>query len=154
MERRRRRAQLTPLSGELKAEAEWAPADPVAEQRRQERPRRRRRKRQPPATRRALILFGLRRLALILLFSGGSVALVAALIVWRGSSHPAQVFLLAYYFAGAAIGAVAVLGGTGMNTHWYWQERADREQTFNMSFAYALIGGVLFAFGLALDSLL
>jgi len=59
---RRRRARLTPLSGELKAMVEWQPPDPT----KQEKPGRRRRAKRLPTTRRGVILHGLARLAVLL----------------------------------------------------------------------------------------
>ncbi|HZE29282.1 MAG TPA: hypothetical protein VE055_04245 [Gaiellaceae bacterium] len=55
---RRRRARLTPLSGELKAMVEWQPPDPTKQEKRW----RRRRERREPTMRRGMILRGLARL--------------------------------------------------------------------------------------------
>ena len=136
------------MSGELKASVEWAPVDPVAQK-----PKRRRKRRTPPATRRGAILFGLRRLGLILLGLGGAVAFAAALVIWLGGGSAARVFPLAFYLAGALLGAVAVLGGTGTSSPVYW-ERQSREQAFNSSFVFAGLALLLIAVGFLLDYLL
>ena len=138
------------MSGELKATSEWAPVDPVAAK-----PPRRRKRRTPPATRSAAILYGLRRLALVLAGSAGAVALVAEIVVWRSGGSTAHVFPLAYYFAGARVGALAVLGGTGVGgSYRYSGGRANRDVAFNTSFFFAALAAFLFGLGLALDYLL
>jgi hypothetical protein len=136
------------MSGELKASVEWAPVDPVAEK-----PKRRRKRRAPPTTRRGAILFGLRRLGLVLLGLGGAVAVAAALVVWLGGGPAARIFPLAFYLAGALLGAVAILGGTGTSSPVYW-ERPSREQAFKSSFLYAGLALLLIAVGFLLDYLL
>jgi hypothetical protein len=136
------------MSGELKASVEWAPVDPVAQK-----PKRRRKRRTPPTTRRGAILFGLRRLGLVLSWLGGAVALAAALVVWLGGGPTGRVFPLAFYLAGALLGVVAVLGGTGTSSPVYW-ERPSREQAFNSSFVYAGLALLLIAVGFLLDYLL
>ncbi|MDX6508122.1 MAG: hypothetical protein QOG06_2766 [Gaiellaceae bacterium] len=137
------------MSGELRAEAEWAPTDPV-----QAKPKRRRQRRPPPATHRGVILHGLRRLVLVLIGSAGAVAGIAEIVVWRGGGSPAHVFPLAYYFAGAGVGALAVLGGTGVGGTYRHSGRSNREVAFNTSFFFAFLATFLFGVGLTLDYLL
>jgi hypothetical protein len=154
MERRRRR--LTPLSGELKEMVEWQPPDPT----KVEKPPRRRRERRAPTTRRAMILQGLVRLALLL---GGSVGLVV-LIAWLVTRHSGQplghALPTAFYIAGAAVGALAVLGGTGVGRSYRYsggygaELSTPRQRAVNSSAFLGLLAVFLFGLGLALDYLL
>jgi hypothetical protein len=137
------------MSGELKADVAWAPTDPV-----KQKPRRRHKRRTPPATRGAAILYGLRRLAFVLVGTGGAVALVAGIVVWRGGGSAAHVFPLAYYFAGAGVGALAVLGGTGVGSAYRYSGRTSRDVAFGTSFFLACLAIFLFGLGMALDYLL
>jgi hypothetical protein len=150
MEERRRRTNLTPLSGELREMVEWTPSDPT-----KERPAPRRRKeRRLPTTRRGMILRGLVRLGVILLAAGGGVALVGGLIVWRGGGSAAHVLPLAYYFAAAGVGALAVLTGTGTGRSYrYSGGQATRETAFRSSFFLGFIAVFLFALGVLIDYL-
>ena len=151
MEGGRRRRQLTPLSGELRAQAEWRPVDPVAEQR--GRKRRRRRERRRPETTLGMLLFGLRR---FVLFGGGlagAVAGIAALIVWLTGSSATRVFPLAFYVGGAFFGALAFFGGTGTYSRYYWSQ-TEKERAFNLSFVYICFALLLIGIGVALETLL
>ncbi len=144
---RHRRHGLTPLSGELKAPADWTPPGPVAERYVQ------RKEKRPPTTRRDVLLHGLRRFVLISAGLGGGIALIAVLILWLGDASASRVFPLAFYLGGAMFGAAAVLGGTGVYEAEYW-DRAEREQAFNMSFVYGAFGVALIGVGVLLDSVL
>lgn len=136
------------MSGELKATAEWTPVDPVAKK------PKRRKERRAPATRGAAIFHGLRRLALIFLGAAGVVALVAEIVVWRGGGPAAHVFPLAYYFAAAGVGALAVLGGTGVGGSYRYSGQGNRAVAVNSSFLLACLAIFLFGLGIALDYLL
>jgi hypothetical protein len=141
------------MSGELKAMVEWAPADPVAAQKTRTR-RWRRRERTPPTTRGAKLLYGLRRLVVVLAVVLGAVALVAWLIAWLRGSELRHVLPLAYYFAGAGLGAAAFLGGMGTYQPEYWRERTDRERAFSSSVELGLLALVVFGCGVLLEILL
>jgi hypothetical protein len=141
----RRRRQLTPLSGELRTE-EWAPP-PV------EKPRRERKSKPVPTTRAEMILFGLRRFALIALGVVGATLLVGLAVVWSSDSTAARALPRTFYFAGAALAAVAFLGGTGMYYPWY-RSRSEQEFAVNASFVYGLVAVILVGIGVALEILL
>jgi hypothetical protein len=153
---RRRKSQLTPMSGEVKAAAEWRPADPVKEAK----PRRRRKERRAPATRGAAILHGLKRLALLLTAVAGAVVLVAWLVASHWNRSFSHVLPLAFYFAGAGVGAFAVLGGTGVGRSYRYTggygagAGIRREVAVNTSFFFACLALFLFGAGIALDYLL
>jgi hypothetical protein len=152
---RRRRARLTPLSGELKAMVDWQPPDPT----KQEKPGRRRRERHAPTTRRGVVLLGLVRLALLL----AGVCAVVALIAWLVARHShgsfEHVLPTVFYFSAAAVGALAVLGGTGVGRSYRYSGGygADagmpRQTAVNTSFFFGLLAAFLFGLGLALDYL-
>ncbi|HSS80769.1 MAG TPA: hypothetical protein VLK24_06190 [Gaiellaceae bacterium] len=153
MERRRRR--LTPLSGELKAMVEWQPPDPT----KVEKPPRRRRERRAPTTRREMILRGLLRLALLLAGVVGAVVLVNWLVAWHWNRSFEQDLPTAFYLAGAGVGALAVLGGTGMGRAYRyggygWDTATPRQTAVNTSFFFGLLAVFLFGVGLALDYVL
>jgi hypothetical protein len=156
MERRRRRERLTPMSGELQEMFDYLPPDPTVV----EKPPRRRRERHAPTTRRGVILHGLLRLALLLAGVVGAVTLVA----WLVASHWDRSFQrdlpTAFYVAGAAVGVLAVLGGTGVGRSYrsYSSYGPDasvpRQHAVNSSVFFALLAAFLFGLGLALDYLL
>jgi hypothetical protein len=149
---RRRRARLTPLSGELKAMVEWQPPDPT----KQEKPGRRRRAKRLPTTRRGVILHGLARLAVLLAGLSGAVALIAWLVARHGHRSFEHLLPTAFYVAAAGVGVVAVLGGTGAGRAYryggYGGDVATPRQTaVNTSFFFGLLAVFLFGVGLALD---
>ena len=156
MERRRRRQRLTPLSGELKEMFDYQPPDPT----KVEKPRRRRRERRVPTTRRAVILHGLLRLALLLVGSAGSVVLIGWLVASRSGRPIGDVLPTVFYIGGAALGALAVLGGTGVGRSYRysggygWEAGVPRERAVNTSAFFGLLAVFLFGLGLALDYLL
>ena len=155
-EERRRRARLTPLSGELKEMVEWQPPDPT----KQEKPRRRRREKRAPTTRREMILRGLLRLALLLAAVTGAVTLIAWLVASHWNRSFEQILPTVFYFAGAGVGVVAVLGGTGMGRSYRygggygWDASTPRQTAVNTSFFFGLLAAFLFGLGIALDYLL
>jgi anti-sigma factor RsiW len=156
MERRRRRERLTPMSGELQEMYDYRPPDPTEV----EKPKRRRRERRAPTTRGAVILHGLARLALLLGGSVGAVVLVAWLVARHSDSPLGDVLPTAFYFAGAGVGVLAVLGGTGVGRSYrsYGAYGPDasvlRRRAVNSSLFFGLLGLFLFGLGLALDYLL
>ena len=125
-----------------------------------EKPRRRRRERRAPATRQAVIIHGLARLALLLVGSAGSVALIGWLVASRSGRPIGDVLPTAFYIAGAALGALAVLGGTGVGRSYRysggygWEAGVPRERAVNTSAFFGLLAVFLFGLGLALDYLL
>jgi hypothetical protein len=66
----------------------------------------------------------------------------------------------AFYIAGAAVGALAVLGGTGIGRSYRygsgygWDTGAPRQSAVNMSFFFGMLALFLFGLGIALDYLL
>ena len=104
-EERRRRARLTPLSGELKEMVEWQPPDPT----KQEKPRRRRREKRAPTTRREMILRGLAAARRAARRRCGAVVLIAWLVARHGNRR-SGILPTAFYFAAAGVGTLAVLG--------------------------------------------
>jgi hypothetical protein len=148
----RRKQDLTPMSGELNAPADWVPPGPVAEEHRikKEKPL--------PRTRRQVVLGGLRRVVIILALLVGLIALVGLLLVEFKGTKPARAFPLAFYLGGALIAGGGVLGATsGPSRNWRpvgGFDRAEREHAFNMSFVYGFFGVALIGVGVLLDSLL
>jgi hypothetical protein len=154
MEERRRKAQLTPLSGELKAMVEFEPHDPAVDAR-----RRVRTKKRPPATRREVIRRGLLRLAVVLVAVGGGVALIGWLVARHSDRPLAHVLPLAYYIAAACFGFFAVVGGTSGGRSFRVSggggyDGAQRASAVNTSMVLAGLAIFLFGLGLALDYVL
>jgi hypothetical protein len=155
MERRRRRERLTPMSGELQEMFDYQPPDPT----KVDKPRRRR-ERRAPTTRRAVILHGLLRLALLLVGTAGSVVLIGWLVARHSDRPIGDVLPTAFYIAGAAVGALAVLGGTGVGRSYRysgghgWEAGVPRERAVNTSAFFGLLAVFLFGLGLGLDYVL
>jgi len=152
---RRRRARLTPLSGELKAMVDWQPPDPT----KQDKPPRRRRDRRLPTTRRGVLLRGLARLAVLLVGVSGTVVLIAWLVARHWNRSFEHVLPTTFYFAAATVGIVAVLSGTGSGRAYRYagygaEVGASRQVAVNTSFFFGLLAVFLFGVGLALDYLL
>ena len=152
---RRRRARLTPLSGELKAMVDWQPPDPT----KQEKPGRRRKEHRAPTTRRGVLLRGLARLAVLLVGVSGTVVLIAWLVARHWNRSFEHVLPTTFYFSAAGVGVVAVLGGTGMGRSYRsWGGYAadvntPRQTAVNTSFFFGMLAAFLFGLGLALDYL-
>jgi hypothetical protein len=150
-EERRRKQDLTPMSGELNAPADWVPPGPVAAEHRikKEKPL--------PRTRRQVVLAGIRRIVIILALLVGLIALVGLLLVEFKGMKPARAFPLAFYLGGALIAAGGVLGATtgpmyGMPVAGI--SRSEHEHAVNWSFVYGFFGVTLIAVGVLLDSVL
>jgi hypothetical protein len=156
MEERRRRERLTPLSGELKEMFDYQPPDPT----KVEKPPRRRRERHAPTTRRGVILNGLLRLTLLLGAVAGAVVLIDWLVARHWDKSFEQTLPTAFYFAGAAVGVLALLGGTGVGRSYRYgagygpQPNVPRQTAVNTSFFLGGLAAFLFGLGLALDYLL
>ena len=97
------------MSGELRANEEWVPAEPepVPEW------RHRRKERQPPTTWTEALVQGLARFVAVVAGVTAAIVLVALLFVWLNNSNPRTAFPRAFYMGGALFTAVAVLGGPG-----------------------------------------
>ena len=133
---------------------EWQPPDPT----KQEKPPRRRRERRLPTTRRGVMLRGLARLAVLLVGVSGTVALIAWLVARHGHRSFEHALPTTFYFAAAAVGVVAVLGGSGAGRSYrYGGYGADvttsRQTAVNTSFFFGLLALFLFGLGIALDYL-
>jgi hypothetical protein len=154
MEERRERKRLSPMSGELQAMVDYQRHDPAEDDRQRRHP-----KKPPPATRGAVILHGLGRLALILVALGGGVALIAWIVADRSDKPLSDVLPTAFYFAAAAVGVFAVLGGTsgGWNIRASGgggYDRAQRAAAVNTSAVLACLAIIMFALALLLDYML
>ena len=155
MAERRRRGRLTPLSGELKQMVEYEPPDPT----KPEKPPRRRREKRAPTTRSGMILHGLVRLVLLLAGTVGAVLLVAWLVASHWNRSFEHILTATFYFAAAAVGVLAVLGGTGGGRVAYRyggfgsDVGASRQSAVNLSFFLGLLAAFLFGVGIVLDLL-
>jgi hypothetical protein len=107
-----------------------------------------------------VILQGLVRLALLLGGSTGAVVLIGWLVARHSGSPLGDVLPTAFYVAGAGVGVLAVLGGTGVGRSYrsYGAYGPDasvpRQRAVNSSVFFALLAFFLFGLGLALDYLL
>jgi hypothetical protein len=151
----RGRRRLTPLSGELKEMVEWQPPDPA----KVEKPPRRRPERRAPTTRGEVVRRGLVRLALLLAVVVGAVLLVDWLVAWHWGRSFEHDLPLAFYFAAAGVGTLAVLGGTRAGRAYRyggyaWDVSTPRQTAVNTSFFLGLLAVFLFGVGLALDYLI
>ena len=139
------------MSGELKAQEDWAVVTPEAERR----PRRKRQRKPLPATRRGLILHGLLRFLAIGAALAGGVVLIALGVVWLRGGSASRVIPLAFFVAAALLGAAALPGGMGTREprgYWqYWQQRSEREAAFSRSFVYGSFALLMFAIAAVLD---
>ena len=144
------------MSGELQSMYDYEPPDPT----KVEKPRRRRRERRVPTTRGAMILHGLARLAVVLGGSVGAVVLIGWLVARHSGSPLGDVLPTAFYIAGAGVGVLALLGGTGVGRSYrsYGAYGPDasvpRQRAVNSSVFFGLLALFLFGLGLALDYLL
>jgi hypothetical protein len=150
MEGGRRRARLTPMSGELRATEDWAYVEPA-----DAKPEKRRKQEQLPQTTVGVLADGLRRFAVYGSVLVAAVTLGAYLVARLTGRHFAHVLTLAYYFTGAAFGAIAFLTTTGAGrTRSYSRTRSERELAFNQSFVLICFAALMVAIGVALELLL
>jgi hypothetical protein len=77
MEDRRRRARLTPMSGELRATEDWARVEPI-----DAKPKKERKRKPTPETTVGMLLYGLRRFVLYGAAFSAAVAGGAYLVSW------------------------------------------------------------------------
>jgi hypothetical protein len=88
------------------------------------------------------------------------VALIGWLVARHSGRPIGEVLPTAFYIAGAAVGALAVLGGTGVGRSYRysggygWEAGVPRERAVNTSAFFGLLAAFLFGLGLALDYLL
>jgi uncharacterized membrane protein YidH (DUF202 family) len=151
MEERKPR-KLTPMSGELKAQADWVSTAEIPEQRPA------REEKSPPVTRRQILIAGLRRSAIILVILFTLVAALALLLMRFGDMDASRAFPLAFFVGGAFI----TLGGflaatTGPSYDWMPERGVDQERRqigINNSLVYGSFGIVLIVVGVVLDTLL
>jgi NaMN:DMB phosphoribosyltransferase len=107
-----------------------------------------------------MIARGLERLVVLLAGVTGVVAAIAWLVARHWNRSFEHVLPTTCYFAAAAVGALAVLGGTGVGRSYrysggYGAEVGTARQTaVNTSSFFGLLALFLFGLGLALDYLL
>ena len=139
------------MSGELRAEADWAPtAQEAGRPSRPDKP--------PPVTRREVLIAGLRRIAIILVVLLALVTGLALLLMSLGDMNASRAFTLAFLVGGAFIAVAGFLMGT-TGPAWdvmpgYGYDYEDREVGINRSFVYGSFGVVLVLIGIALDAFL
>jgi hypothetical protein len=141
----RRPRQLTPMSGELKAEADWAVPEPVPEK------RRRRKEKKLPVTRGQVLLAGLKRIVIVLAILVALIAGVALLLVRFADMEASRAFPLAFFLGGAFIALGGFLGAT-TGPSWDYYELDDREYWLNNSIVYGAFGVALIVVGAVLDA--
>ena len=148
----RRPRQLTPMSGELKAPADWIPPGPVPEARRP------RKEKMPPVTRGQVLLAGLKRIVIVLVILVALVAAAALLLVQFSDMEASRAFPLAFFAGGAFIALGGFLGATtGPSMDWMPEggyDFADRQHGLNSSLVYGAFGVALIAVGAVLDAYL
>ena len=147
---RPRRKNLTPMSGELKAQEDWSPTGPVAE------PRRARKKKALPVTPGQVLWVGLKRTALILLILVDLVAAAALVLVHFAGMEPKRALTLAFFLGGSAIALGGFLGATtGPSADWMpirGYDAEDKRQGMNSSVIYGVFGVLLILVGAVLDA--
>lgn len=147
----RRPRPLTPMSGELKVSADWAPPGPIV----QERPRR---EKKLPVTRRQVLLAGITRSLIVLTVLSALIAGAGLLTVHFSDMETSRAFPLAFFGGGALITLGGFLGATtGPSTDWMPEggyDYEDREHGFNNSVVYGAFGIALIAVGAVLDAYL
>ena len=140
------------MSGELRSDEGWAPADPV-ERRRLRRPHK---AKTPPVTRGQVLVAGLKRIAIVLVVLSVLIVGVALLIVHFFDIEPARAFPLAFFAGGALIGLGGFFSGTsGPSQEWMPEggyDYEDRQRGVNASLVYGAFGLALIAIGAVLDA--
>jgi hypothetical protein len=136
------RRSLTPFESELRfSEDSLEAGRPTLLDRWQ-----RRRSRKAPTTLRGAIAQGFLRLGVAVGLASGLAGLID---LWLGRGAA-----LGFYVVGAAVLAVAVGTSAGMGGRFgAYYLIGDRERRVNLSFAYALAGGIVIAIGVAIEAL-
>lgn len=152
MEREPRRPrQLTPMSGELKAQEDWVPTSPAPEKR-----RRWRKEKKPPVSAGQVLLAGLKRIVIVLVILVGLVTGAALLLVHYADMEASRAFPLAFYGGGALIAMSGFLGSTtGPSLDWMpvtGYDAADRARGVSNSFIYGAFGVALILLGAVFDA--
>ena len=144
----RRRRSLTPLSGELRSESTWTPAEPDEKVRR-------RKEKEVPSTRGRVLIAGLRRSVIALLVLSALVCGAALLMVKAGGMSPSRAFPLAFYLGGALIAVGGFLGAmAGPSADWMPEGgfgRYERQTALSRSVVYGAFGVLLIAVGAIIE---
>ena len=148
----RRPRQLTPMSGELRSQADWAPPEVLPQK------RRRRREKTPPVTRRQVLLAGLKRIAITLVILVGLIAGAAVLLIHFAGMDASRAFPLAFFLGGAFITLGGFLGAT-TGPAFDWMPEAGygydaRAHGLSNSVVYGGFGIALIVVGAVLDAYL
>ena len=148
-EPRKRSPQLTPISGELEAQSEWAPPEPPNE-------RRPKPEAGPPTTTLGILRHGVKRLLLIVGGLSSGAAVLSLLIVHFGGAAAAETFPVVFFIVGALVaggGLWSTLGGQDwMPETGYTQ--FEKESWARDAFAYFGVGASIVGIGVLLDFLL
>jgi len=138
------------MSGELRSDEGWVPADPVAGK------RRRRKVKSPPVTRGQVLVAGLKRIAIILVVLSALIVAVALLIVQFSDMDASRAFPLAFFVGGAFIALSGFFSGTtGPSQDWMPEggyDSEDRASGVNSSIVYGAFGIALIVVGAVLDA--
>ena len=147
---KRRRKQLTPMSGELKAPADWVTPTSAPEKTRP------RKEKTLPVTRWQVLRAGLKRIAIVLIILFALVMGVALLMVQFLDIERSRALTLAFFGCGAFIALGGFLTGTtGSSADWMPEEgydAEDRAQAVNASIVYGAFGVALIIVGAVLDA--
>lgn len=139
---------MTPLSGELRSEATWTPAEPDEKV-----PRRK--EKEVPSTRGRVLIAGLRRSAIALVVLSALVCGAALLVVKVRGMSPSRAFPLAFYLGGALIAVGGFLGAmAGPSADWMPEGgfgRYERQTALNRSVVYGAFGVLLIAVGAIIE---
>lgn len=139
------------MSGELRSDEGWVPADPVVGKR-----RRRRKAKTPPVTRGQVLVAGLMRIAIILVVFSALVVGVALIIVQFSDMDASRAFPIAFFAGGAFIALSGFFSGTTGPSHDWMPEGGydfeDRKRGVNSSIVYGAFGIVLIVVGAVLDA--
>lgn len=141
------------MSGELEAQAEWAPAEPVQEARKREPAR------EPPTTTSGMLVHGLKRLALIVGVISAAAVAVSLGLVWFAGADAAATFPVIFYVAGALVagGGLWSVLGAGIGPEIVPEtgyEQVEKEGWVSDVFTYFGLGATIVGIGLVLDLLL
>jgi hypothetical protein len=146
----RRPRQLTPMSGELRSQADWVQPDPVPEK------RRRRKEKMPPVTRGEVLLAGLKRIVIVLVILCALLTGAALLLVHYSGMAASRAFPLAFYAGGAFLALGGFLGAsTGPSMDWMpvrGYDSQDRVRGVNNAVVYGGFGVALIVVGAVLDA--
>jgi hypothetical protein len=140
------------MSGELRSDEGWVPADPVERKRR----RFRRKAKPPPVTRGRVLVAGLKRIVIVLAVLVALVAGVALLIVQVSDLEASRALTLSFFGVGAFIALGGFFSGTsGPSEDWMpigGYDAEDRAHGVNTSIVYGAFGVALIVVGFVLDA--